>query len=390
MAADQALLGQDTHRAVDVDRGEPGQVADLFLSEREREAVVDGKVGEAHAARNQQQQSRDPAARLIEEVSDLDSLDELDIGVSTSPRGSGGMRSKVVAAEMATAAGIPATKTLEDDKDNPSTVLGPDAYASPVDMANAYATFAAGGKAMPLHTIKEVRGPDGKVLWSDSSLKPKQAFPPEIANMVNYVLQDVVKDGTGTGAKELGREVAGKTGTAGGVALEDRKKNKECDGCKEGSATLTSWWTGYTPQLSTSVLYRAGNSGESDLDPYSDDPAFFGGNWPLKTWLAYMSKALEGVEEENFAEPDEDAIKDSPTPTFTPSKTPTITPSNTPAPPTNTPATPTITPPPSQPTKTPTNTPTKKPTKTPVWPPLPTGGTTEPTTTTPKNPGGGQ
>jgi glutamate 5-kinase len=52
---------------------------------------------------------RDPAARLIEEVSDLDSLDDLDIGVSTSPLGSGGMRSKVVAAEMATAAGIPVT-----------------------------------------------------------------------------------------------------------------------------------------------------------------------------------------------------------------------------------------------------------------------------------------
>src|SRR5918997_476657 len=52
---------------------------------------------------------RDPAARLVEEVSDLDSLDELDIGVSTSPLGSGGMRSKVVAAEKATAAGIPGT-----------------------------------------------------------------------------------------------------------------------------------------------------------------------------------------------------------------------------------------------------------------------------------------
>jgi glutamate 5-kinase len=52
---------------------------------------------------------RDPAARLVEEVSDLDALEGFDIGVSTSPLGSGGMRSKVVAAEMATAAGIPVT-----------------------------------------------------------------------------------------------------------------------------------------------------------------------------------------------------------------------------------------------------------------------------------------
>jgi glutamate 5-kinase len=49
----------------------------------------------------------DPTARLVEEVSDLEDLDRYRIGLSSSPLGSGGMRSKVVAAEMATAAGIP-------------------------------------------------------------------------------------------------------------------------------------------------------------------------------------------------------------------------------------------------------------------------------------------
>src|SRR5437764_6070698 len=47
-------------------------------------------------------------AQLLDEVADFDALEQLEIGVSTSPLGSGGMRSKVVAAEMATAAGIPA------------------------------------------------------------------------------------------------------------------------------------------------------------------------------------------------------------------------------------------------------------------------------------------
>ena len=50
----------------------------------------------------------DPKARHIDEVGDFGVLEEIDIAVSTSPLGSGGMRSKVVAAEMATAAGIPA------------------------------------------------------------------------------------------------------------------------------------------------------------------------------------------------------------------------------------------------------------------------------------------
>lgn len=49
-----------------------------------------------------------PAAELVSEVEEFESLDGLDIGHATSPLGSGGMRSKVVAAEMATAAGIPA------------------------------------------------------------------------------------------------------------------------------------------------------------------------------------------------------------------------------------------------------------------------------------------
>jgi glutamate 5-kinase len=49
----------------------------------------------------------DPSAKLVEEVSDPGTLDAYEIGHQMSPLGSGGMRSKVVAAEMATAAGIP-------------------------------------------------------------------------------------------------------------------------------------------------------------------------------------------------------------------------------------------------------------------------------------------
>jgi glutamate 5-kinase len=51
----------------------------------------------------------DPEAEMVREVADFEALQALDIGHATSPLGSGGMRSKVVAAEMATAAGIPTT-----------------------------------------------------------------------------------------------------------------------------------------------------------------------------------------------------------------------------------------------------------------------------------------
>ena len=47
-----------------------------------------------------------PDAKIVREVDDFAGLEELEIGHTTSPLGSGGMRSKVVAADMATAAGI--------------------------------------------------------------------------------------------------------------------------------------------------------------------------------------------------------------------------------------------------------------------------------------------
>ncbi len=47
-----------------------------------------------------------PEARIVNEVDDFVALEELEIGHTTSPLGSGGMRSKVVAADMASAAGI--------------------------------------------------------------------------------------------------------------------------------------------------------------------------------------------------------------------------------------------------------------------------------------------
>jgi glutamate 5-kinase len=49
---------------------------------------------------------RYPDARIVSEVSDFAALEDMEIGHTTSPLGSGGMRSKVVAADMATAAGI--------------------------------------------------------------------------------------------------------------------------------------------------------------------------------------------------------------------------------------------------------------------------------------------
>ncbi|MEU4605209.1 transglycosylase domain-containing protein [Kribbella sp. NPDC023972] len=296
--------------------------------------------------------------------------------------------------DVAEAAGIP--KIPAADRDAPALVLGPNAYASPVDMAGAYSVFANQGQRTPVHMIAEVRDSKNVVKFSaKSKYKPVQALTPEIANTTSYALQQVVEDRKGTGrkAQEIDRPAAGKTGTAGGMSIDHRRANAKCkcEKYKEGDDTLTSWWVGYTPQLSTAVLYRAGKEGESDLDAYTDENAFFGGDYPAQTWVDYMSEAMKGQPVEEFPEPSDDNMG-TPTPTYTPppsSNTPPPS-SNTPPPSSNTPPPSTKTPPPSN---KPSNTPTKtKPTKsnTPVWPPIPTGGPSTEPTDTPQTPGEGQ
>ena len=64
----------------------------------------------------------DPQATLIEEITDFEAVQAASqIGHTMSPIGSGGMRSKVVAAEMATAAGI---ETVIGSGFEPRTILG--------------------------------------------------------------------------------------------------------------------------------------------------------------------------------------------------------------------------------------------------------------------------
>ena len=287
--------------------------------------------------------------------------------------------------DMAIAAGL-SKNVLESERQKPATVLGPDAYASPVEMASAYGTFANSGRHADLRVIKQVKDVHGKILKADKPVV-NQVIDEGVANDTTYALQKVVEKGTGRSwASKIDRPAGGKTGTAGGTSIEHFKHNnwiehhaayckehrreERCQPEKEGADTLTSWWVGFTPQLSTAVLYRAGDSGESDLDPYSSNPAFFGGNWPARTWLEYMQNALANQPKDDFGGPS--AQNSEFTPTFTPTptvETQTPTPTLTPSLPPTKPGRPKTTPPPTTTTTTP-----HKPPKTTI--PLPTSTTT--------------
>ena len=247
----------------------------------------------------------------------------------------------------------------------PGIALG-SATVSPVNMANGYATIANGGRFHAPYIIEKVVNKDGETIY-DHSVSDQQVIDQDqgadIAADVSYAMQQVVESGSGFEAAALDRPVAGKTGTA----------------TVSNGDVSSSWFTGFTPQMATSVMYVRGK-GTGKLDgwlPASSDgrDGYFGGNYPAKTWTAIMTRDMEGVEEEDFPPPanvDGEAPTEGHQPTLPPKPTKKPTPTKTPSASDRPTKTPTSVPTPTQPTVAPTTaTPTVVPT-TPTDIPTPT------------------
>ncbi len=231
------------------------------------------------------------------------------------------------AVDAAVAAGIP--DDALDLSAVPFVTIGPVA-ASPVQMAGAYGTFAAQGQQVDPYSVQEVRSASGEVLYSADPTFV-DAFSSDIANEVTSGLAQVVSNGTGYNAQALGRPAAGKTGNHEG---------------------LTAWFVGYTPQLSTAVMfYRDLKSDpQAPLNGVGGMDVFTGAEYPTRIWAAYMTGALEGEPVLPFPA--------APTPVTTatrsPSKSPSPTPTTSSPSPTPTTSSPSPTPTTSSPSPTPT------------------------------------
>ena len=199
-------------------------------------------------------------------------------------------------ADAAVRAGIPAdTPGMDLDQLNLTFVLGT-ASPSGLDMANAYATFAARGTAAQTSVVSRVVGPNDGLLF-DPQPQVDSAFDSLVADTVTYGLSRVVTNGTGSTARALGRPAAAKTGTT-----DDNK---------------SAWFVGYTPQLAAAVLMAKEDeagipvslSGTGGLSTVT------GGSFPAAIWTAFMNAALEGQPVEEFPPPppDTEPILDCPT-----------------------------------------------------------------------------
>jgi penicillin-binding protein 1A len=100
--------------------------------------------------------------------------------------------------------------------EGPSIALGTGS-ASPLEMAVVYACFANGGYKIEPYLIDEVRASNGAIIYKHLPKSKERVISANTAQLMNYMLQQVVKDGTAGslswryGIKD---EWAGKTGTS--------------------------------------------------------------------------------------------------------------------------------------------------------------------------------
>jgi penicillin-binding protein 1A len=84
---------------------------------------------------------------------------------------------------------------------------------TPIELLNAYVTFANGGTVSAPKYIERVLAADGSEAPLPKTPPPSMVLTAEEAYLTTSVLRSVVEFGTGRAAAKLDREVAGKTGT---------------------------------------------------------------------------------------------------------------------------------------------------------------------------------
>jgi penicillin-binding protein 1A len=145
---------------------------------------------------------------------------------------------------------------------------------TPLEMANAYATFASNGWYAEPSVILQAQDQSGQLEWKNIP-QPKLVLDPWAAASLNSMLQTVIESGTGTAA-HIGRPAAGKTGTT--------------------SSERDIWFVGYVPQLAAAVWI-----GNDDYQPLGGGAT--GGVLAAPIWRQFMLAALKGVPVEAFTPP---------------------------------------------------------------------------------------
>lgn len=169
--------------------------------------------------------------------------------------------------------------------DFPSIAIGAQ-EVSPLEMASAYAPLANGGYAVPPVAITRITDSAGKVLY-EWKQTPKRVLTPAVVALAVDALKDVILRGTGR-RQQLGRPVAGKTGTA--------------------DEFHDAWFGGFVPQM-VAVSWIGFPRAQIPMYPPYTRIKVVGGSWPGQIWKLFMQEALKGVPPEDFPFDEKDLIR---------------------------------------------------------------------------------
>jgi penicillin-binding protein 1A len=142
----------------------------------------------------------------------------------------------------------------------PSLALGV-ASVTPMEMTNAYTTWAAAGRFAPPRLIARIVGPNGREVALPDGPAPRQVLSPAEAHLVTSMMTSVIERGTGQRARALNRPIAGKTGTT--------------------NASRDAWFVGYTADLVAGVWV-----GFDDRQPLGRNEE--GARSALPIWVRFM------------------------------------------------------------------------------------------------------
>ena len=169
----------------------------------------------------------------------------------------------------------------------PSFVLGV-ADVSPLEMAGAYATFAARGKACENRPVDRILNSDGKI-FKDYPSTCEQVMAEGTADTVNDILRGVLEPGGFGSRLALNKPSAGKTGTI--------QNNKAV------------WFNGYTPALATAAMVAGANQ---EGEPITLNGQTVGGQFVASAfgsttagpmWSQAMREIQDLLPDEDFVRP---------------------------------------------------------------------------------------
>ena len=103
-----------------------------------------------------------------------------------------------------------------------SLAMGYEVAVTPLQLAVAYAAIANGGEVLQPGLVKEIRTPEGEVVYQHRRRVLRRVFSPEAAASVRRMLVAVVEAGTSGGAGMPTMRVGGKSGTARRVGRNGR------------------------------------------------------------------------------------------------------------------------------------------------------------------------